>query len=128
MAQPPAPTHPLRSTPAHVAFAFVVMGGWAAFANRDHGPTTMGLAFATQGLLSGLLTLLIKRGLEWGHARLTGPSARLLPPLVSCLTIAGVLGAVHALVGTPEILATIAVPWTVSTLYAFAYVLSLERT
>lgn len=128
MAQPRVSTHPLRSTPAHVAFAFVVMGGWAAFANREHGPAAMVPAFLTQGLLSGLLTLLIKRGLEWGHARLSGPSGRLLPPTVSCLTVAAVLTGAHAMAGTPEILATIAVPWTVSTLYAFTYVASLERT
>jgi len=127
MAQPPVPTHPLRSTLGHVAFAAVAMGGWAAFANRDHGPQAMAAAFAAQGLLSGLITLLIKRWLEWAHARLTGPAARLLPPLVSCLTVAGLLTGVHTAVGTPEVLATIAVPWTVSTLYAFAYALSLER-
>ena len=32
-----------------------------------------------------------------------------------------VLVGVHALIGTPEIAATIAVPWSVSTLYAFGY-------
>jgi len=127
MAQPPAPTHPLRSTLGHVAFAVAAMGGWAAFANRDHGTAAMAIAFAAQGVLSGLITLLIKRWLEWAHARLTGPAARVLPPLVSCLTVAGVLTGVHALLGTPEVLATIAVPWTVSTFYAFAYALSLER-
>lgn len=128
MAQPPAPTHPLRASAGHVAFAVVAMGGWAAFANREHGAAAMGLAFAAQGMLSGLITLLIKRWLEWAHARLTGPVARLVPPLISCLTVAGLLTGVHTAVGTPEVLATVAVPWTVSTLYAFAYALSLERT
>lgn len=127
MAQPPAPTHPLRSTPGHVAFAVLAMGGWAALANRDHGAAAMATAFAAQGALSGLITLLIKRWLEWAHARLTGPAARLLPPVASCLTVAGLLTGVHTAVGTPEVLATVAVPWTVSTLYAFAYALSLER-
>lgn len=128
MAQPPAPTTPIRSTVAHVAFAVVAMGGWAAFANRDHGAAAMATAFVAQGALSGLITLLIKRWLEWAHARLAGPAARLVPPLVSCLTVAGLLTGVHAAVGTPEVLATVAVPWTVSTFYAFAYALSLERT
>jgi hypothetical protein len=127
MAQPPAPTHPLRSTLGHVAFAVVAMGGWAAFANRDHGAAAMATAFAAQGVLSGLITLLIKHWLEWAHARLTGPAARLLPPLISCAAVAALLSGVHTVVGTPEVLATVAVPWTVSTLYAFAYALSLER-
>ena len=128
MAQPPAPTHPFRSTVGHVAFAVLAMGGWAAFANRGHGGQAMLIAFAAQGAMSGLITLLIKRWLEWAHARLAGPAARVLPPLASCLTVAGVLIGVHTAVGTPEVLTTVAVPWTVSTLYAFTYALSLERT
>lgn len=111
----------LKSTPLHVAFGFLAMGAWAAFANRDHGPAAMAAAFLVQGALSGLLTLFIKRGLEWGARRLRGVAARLIPPLVSCLAIAGILTGVHAVAGTPEILATIALPWSVSTLYAFIY-------
>ena len=120
-------THPLRSTALHVGFAFVAMGGWAAFANRDHGAAAMLLAFVVQGALSGLITLVMKRGLEAGHARLTGLSARLVPPLISCAAIAVLLYGVHTLAGTPEVIRTIALPWTVSTLYAFIYVASLEH-
>ena len=117
----------LRATALHVGFAFVVMGGWAAFANRGHGPEAMALAGLTQGTLSGLITLVLKRGLEAGHARLTGWAARWVPPMVSCVTIAAVLMVLHRLAGTPEILKTIAVPWTVSTLYAFIYTRTLDR-
>jgi hypothetical protein len=127
MAQLPANTHPLRSTSLHVAFAFIAMGGWAAFANSGHGPGAMMTAFLVQGTLSGLITLVMKRGLEAGHRRLTGWSARLLPPLVSCTVIGGLLFLIHTVAGTPEVIRTIAVPWTVSTLYAFVYVASLER-
>ncbi|MFT4914023.1 MAG: hypothetical protein ACI9YM_002637 [Brevundimonas sp.] len=128
MAQLMRNTHPLRSTPLHVAFAVLAMGGWAAFANRDHGAGSMQLAFAIQGTLSGLITLVMKRGLEIGHERLTGQFARLIPPLVSCTLIGALLFLVHTLGGTPEVLRTLAVPWTVSTLYAFVYVASLDRT
>ena len=127
MAQLSENTHPLRSTALHVGFAFVAMGGWAAFANHDHGAGTMLLAFVVQGALSGLITLVMKRGLETGHARLGGLSARLVPPLISCTLIAALLFSVHTLAGTPEVIRTIALPWTVSTLYAFIYVASLER-
>lgn len=127
MAQLTANTHPLRSTTLHVAFAFVAMGAWAAFANRGHGVPAMLLAFGVQGALSGLITLVMKRGLEAGHARMTGLAARLVPPLISCAAIAALLFGVHSLVGTPEVLRTIALPWTVSTLYAFVYVATLER-
>lgn len=115
----------LRSTPLHVAFGFVAMGGWAAFANRAHGADAMLAAFLVQGTISGLLTLVLKRGLEAGHSRMRGLAARVVPPMVSCLLIITALHEIHRLAGTPEILGTIAVPWTVSTLYAFIYTWSL---
>lgn len=127
MAQLAENTHPLRSTALHVGFAFVAMGGWAAFANRGHGAGAMLAAFVVQGALSALITLVMKRGLEAGHARLDGVSARLVPPLISCTLIAALLSGAHTVAGTPEVIRTIALPWTVSTLYAFIYVASLER-
>lgn len=122
------PTSLLRSTAAHVALGGLAMGGWAALANRDHPLSDLLLAALVQGALSALITLVMKRGLEAGFRRMSGPAARLVPPLVSCLTIGGVLFAAHTLAGTPEVWATLAVPWTVSTTYAFVYVASLRRT
>ena len=127
MAQLAENPHPLRSTALHVAFAVLAMGGWAAFANRGHGAEAMQLAFGIQGTLSGLITLVMKRGLELGHTRLSGIAARLIPPLISCAAIGTLLFIVHSLSGTPEVLRTLALPWTVSTVYAFVYVASLER-
>jgi hypothetical protein len=127
MAQLAKNTHPLQSTTLHVAFAVLAMGGWAAFANRSHGVAAMQMAFVIQGTLSGLITLVMKSGLEIGHTRLRGLPARLLPPLVSCTLIGALLFVVHTLSGTPEVLRTLALPWTVSTVYAFVYVASLER-
>src|SRR4051812_34303357 len=95
-----------RSTTAHVAFGFVAMGAWAAFVNRDHGPTREAIAFLVQGALSGGLTLVLKRGLEAGHARLPRGLDRIAPPVLSCLLIALVLTTAHRLAGTPEILKT----------------------
>ena len=119
----------LRSTAAHVVFAFLAMGAWAAFANRDHGTGAMLLAFGVQGALSGLITLVLKRWLERayeGHfARFPDWPRKLLGPVISCLTIAGLLFLGHSLAGTPEVLGTIAVPWSVSTLYAFVYTATL---
>lgn len=119
----------LRSTVIHVAFAFVAMGAWAAFANRGHGAQAMGLAFVVQGALSGLITLVLKRWLERAHGRLFlalgAWPRRLLGPLISCAAIAALLWTGHSLAGTPEILGTIAVPWSVSTLYAFVYTATL---
>jgi len=104
----------------------VAMGGWALFANRAHGLGALGPALA-QGTMSGLITLGLKRVLEAFAARLSGWRAYVLPPLATATTILALLVGVHRLIGTPEIAATIAVPWSVSTLYAIVYTATLAR-
>jgi hypothetical protein len=110
----------------HVAVAFLAMGGWALFANRTHGAAAIVPALA-QGTLSGAITFVLKRVLEWLAGRLGGWRARVLPPLITASAILATLVAVHRLIGTPEIAATIAVPWSVSTLYAIVYAATLAR-
>ncbi|MFI4935633.1 MAG: hypothetical protein ACHP7N_13500 [Caulobacterales bacterium] len=115
-----------RATSVHVAFAFVAMGGWALFANRTHGAAAVAPALA-QGALSGMITLALKRALEALAARLSGPIAYIAPPLITASVILTLLVGVHSLIGTPEIAATIAVPWGVSSLYAILYNAALAR-
>lgn len=115
-----------RATSTHVAFAFLCMGGWALFANRAHGGDALWPALA-QGTLSALITLVLKRSLEAMSRRASGPTAYIAPPFISATTIATVLIVAHSLIGTPEMFATIAVPWSVSTLYAIVYAATLAR-
>jgi hypothetical protein len=115
-----------RASWVHVGFAFVAMGGWTLFANRAHGATAITPALA-QGTISALITLVLKRTLERLASRLTGWRAYVLPPLLTASVILVVLITVHRLIGTPEIAATIAVPWSVSTLYAIVYAATLAR-
>jgi hypothetical protein len=116
-----------RSTGAHVAFAFLAMGGWAWLANSVHGPAAaLGPALA-QGALSGAITLGLKRVLEELAPRFEGWRALALPPALTASVILAVLIGVHALIGTPFIARTIALPWMVSTLYAIAYTAALVR-
>jgi hypothetical protein len=126
------------STLAHVGFGFLAMGGWAVFANRDHALGQALLSGLVQGTISGLLTLGLKKGLERMSAyflRASGAdegvernlAALVLPPLITATTILAILVAAHTLAGTPEIAATIAVPFTVSTSYAIIYNWSLWR-
>jgi hypothetical protein len=115
------------STLAHVGFAFFAMGGWALFANRNHPLGDALLAGVVQGTISALLTLGLKTFLEWFNARLRGLAALLVPPLITAATILTILVSAHTLAGTPEILATIAVPFTVSTSYAIIYNWGLWR-
>lgn len=106
---------------AHVAFAFLAMGGWAVFANRAHPLGEALQAGLVQGAISGLLTLGLKKFLEWLNARLSGLWALVAPPLITASIILAILVGAHTLAGTPEIAATIAVPFTVSTSYAIIY-------
>jgi hypothetical protein len=114
------------ATVVHVGFAVVCMGGWAFFANRAHGLGAIAPA-AAQGAMSGLITLVLKHALEAMSLRVRGPTAYIAPPFISAMTILTVLIVVHGLIGTPEIAATIAVPWSVSTLYAILYAAALAR-
>lgn len=115
------------STIAHVSFALFAMGGWALFANRGHPPAVAMLAALVQGAVSAALTLCLKKFLEWFNAKLGGHAALVVPPLITAATILTILITAHTLAGTPEIAATIAVPFTVSTSYAILYNLKLWR-
>jgi hypothetical protein len=115
------------STLAHVGFAFFAMGGWAMFANRNHLFHEALLAGLVQGAISALLTLGLKKFLEWQNQRMTGVAALFVPPLITAASILTILTTAHTLAGTPEVLATIAVPFTVSTSYAIIYNWGLWR-
>jgi hypothetical protein len=103
------------------------MGGWALFANRGHGLAAAMAPALAQGVMSGLITLVLKRALEAMRGRFPGLAAYAVPPAITAAVILAVLVAVHRLVGTPEIAHTIAVPWSVSTLYAILYTAALVR-
>jgi hypothetical protein len=130
-----------NSTVAHVGFGFLAMGGWAVFANRHHPLPDALLAGLVQGTVSGLLTLVLKKFLEWLAARMSPTlgqaqpvqggarriAALIVPPLITAASILAILVSAHTLAGTPEIAATIAVPFTVSTTYAIIYNWSLWK-
>ncbi len=117
----------MTSSLVHMAFGFVAMGGWALFANRGHGLEAAWLPALVQGMISALLTGLIKRALERMACRLAAPLAYLLPPIATASVVLAILAGVHSLIGTPELVATIAFPWSLSTLYAFIYNAALVR-
>lgn len=115
-----------KSAVVHVTFAFLAMGGWALFANRAHGDAAWTPALV-QGAISGFITLALKKVLEAMAGRFSGPLAYLVPPVITASVILGALIAIHSAIGTPEVASTIAVPWSVSTLYAFVYTAALVR-
>jgi len=117
----------MRSSIVHVAFAFLAMGSWAAFANRAHPMPAPLYAGLIQGAVSASITLVLKRCIEYLASRFTGLAALLAPPAIAGLVSASLLTLIHTIGGTPEIARTIAVPLTVATSYAALYNLSLWR-
>ncbi|MGK7752575.1 MULTISPECIES: hypothetical protein [unclassified Roseovarius] len=111
----------LRSNFAHMAGGFVLMGGWAVWANSSHpmpAPLTAGLV---QGVLSACITLLLKTVTERLLPRLSGAPGLVLPPLACAALSVTLLSLVHHAAGTPEIMTTLALPVTVATSYAALY-------
>lgn len=103
------------------------MGGWAVFANRAHEMPAPLIAGLVQGLLTATITLFLKRIIESIFHGTAGIFRLLLPTLAALLVSLVLLTAIHTFAGTPALLATISVPLTVSTLYAFFYSLTLSR-
>jgi len=73
----------LRSSLVHVAFGFLLMGGWALFANRAHGLAGAWLPALVQGTISGALTGALKKTLEALDGRLSGVLAYVVPPAIT---------------------------------------------
>ena len=117
----------LQSKAVHGAGGFVLMGGWAVFANRAHEMPAPLIAGLVQGLLTATITLFLKRIIEGIFHRTAGWQRFVLPPVAACLISIALLTVIHSIAGTPALLATISVPITVSTLYAFFYTLTLSR-
>ncbi|SON56992.1 hypothetical protein HDIA_3451 [Hartmannibacter diazotrophicus] len=116
-----------QSSPVHMAVAFAAMGGWAIWVNSAHPmprPIIVGLV---QGCLSALITLFLKRMIEAMARQLSGSAALLLPPLAAMLCSLVLLVTIHRLAGTPEIALTIALPLSVTTVYAALYNFALWR-
>ncbi len=117
-----------RSSVVHVTFAFLAMGAWAVFANRAAGFSHALIAGLVQGALSGGITLGLKRFLEAASARLPGVWATIAPPTISCAVILALLLVAHILAGTRNVLATISLPYAVSSTYAWIYTWAVTRS
>jgi hypothetical protein len=116
-----------RMAPVHMAVAFVGMGVWAAWANREHGADEVLRAGLVQGTISAGITLVLKQLVEAVAARLAGGAALFVPPALAWGASAAILSVIHVVAGTPEIAATIAVPNAVATVYAALYTYALWK-
>jgi hypothetical protein len=111
----------------HIAVAFLAMGGWAVLANRAHPLPQPLVAGVVQGALSGAITFVLKRMIERLASGFSGIAALVLPPLIAVALSLTVLTSIHALASTPEILATIALPVSVTAIYSTVYTTALWR-
>lgn len=108
-----------RSNVAHGVGGLLLMGTWAAFANRAYAWPAPALAFAVQGALTAGITLLLKRTVEAVVARYS--ERPWLAPMVAAGISGSLLTITHLAAGTPAFWSTIAVPFTVATTYATIY-------
>lgn len=117
-----------QSSAVHIGIAFLAMGGWAVFANRAHPWPQPLIAGVVQGALSGAITFVLKRMIERLASSFSGLAALVLPPLIAVGLSIAVLSSIHALAGTPEILATMALPVSVTAIYSTLYAYALWRS
>ena len=110
-----------QSSVTHVLFAFLMMGGWALYANWQHPMPKPIVAGLVQGALSACLTYFLKSTLDALAQRMSRGYSFWLPPLIACSASLCILLAAHYFAGTPEIIRTISVPFSVATLYAVTY-------
>jgi succinate dehydrogenase hydrophobic anchor subunit len=104
-------------------------GAWAALANWSHGAHARLVAGATQAALSFCTTFTLAVIAEVICARARDPRAQIaLSTVGTSALLATALASVHAAVGTPEILRTIAPSVISGTLFCTSYVLVLRRS
>ena len=113
-----------HSNATHAIGGMILMGSWAAFANRAHPSPEPLKAALVQATITAVITLIMKRAIEWVARR----TRTMIFPALSAGTISAVLlFAIHSLAGTPEVLTTMIVPFLVSTTYGAIYSRSLRR-
>ncbi|MET3602081.1 hypothetical protein [Martelella mangrovi] len=111
----------LKNSAVHVAVAFVAMGSWAVYVNRAYPMPAPLVAGLSQGMASAVITLFLKRMIEFTGKALNGLASLVVPPAAAALCSLIILLTIHTLSHTPDILATIALPLSVTTVYACAY-------
>lgn len=103
---------------------FVAYGGWAFYANYDHGVEAAMQAALTQGSYSFCVTLVM----ETLFRLLAKPALRFCVTFFgTCSVLYSTSWGVNVLAGTPEIFITILPGVIIGTAYTFVYTLSLAR-
>lgn len=129
MTEPSPDSGRMRRVTVLAVGAFVLYGGWAVFANWEHGTEAALLAGVTQGALSLASTIVLTTAMEWVFARLSAGVHRFLATGLGPMTVSLLIMALgHVLAGTPEILATMLPSITVGYAFTLLYAATLTRT
>lgn len=118
----------LRSLIAGLA-GFIGYGGWAWYANLDHGADIAMRSGLVQGGYSLVLTFLMTIVTEYLFAKWQHQAGAAIRTtlLVSTILFCSAY-TIHMLVGTPEILMTITPGFIIGTIYTYVYVLGLRAS
>ena len=114
------------------ALAFALWGGWAYYVNAiaaGGGGRASPLASAlTQGTGSFVITLIMVRAVAWLYHRVPASPLRLVVPALTTVAVTGsCLATAHALVGTPDIVQTIAPPLSVAFSFCVYTAFKIQR-
>lgn len=126
-AEAPAPKH-RRAGYKLPLLAFLVQGGWTLFVNYSAGTLDALRSALAQGAVSAVSTYIMTVIMLWMFRKIHHD---ILATVSSILASSGlmlaVLVALHMLIGTAHIFATLTLPFTAIMLYAIIYSLRLYR-
>lgn len=109
------------------AGAFLVYGGWAAYTNWEYGLTISLVSAFTQGTISFLVTAFLTLILEHIFHSIDSAALRFIVTALGAQTVVALMTfTAHYIVGTPEILITMAPSFVVSSIYCILYTTGLH--
>ena len=115
-----------RSVASAIA-GMLVYGGWAVYANFDHGLAIAQRSGFVQGSYSFVLTFLMTLVTESLFAKIAPRYRMALTTVLVSVILFTSAYSIHMLVGTPEILMTIFPGFVIGTAYTLVYVIGLTR-
>lgn len=108
--------------------AFALYGSWAFAVNLSHGAGAAVKALLTQGASSFVSTFTITMVMEAAYGSRGAPALRSVRAFAAgCAVMYSLTLGLHLLMGTPELLATVAPVLGLGTIYCGAYSAGLGR-
>lgn len=109
--------------------AMFVYGGWAAYANFEHGRDAWTMAATIQGIYAFISTLSVTVCAQWIYMKCgRGVRGIVLGFSISFVLMLAIPVGVHSLAGTPDILQTILPGLIWGALYLLSYLVLQEKS